>query len=56
MKDLERLELALRRVLFGKSDVPEWLTELVEELEYLNNHSSQFDRDHLADLRKGDYA
>jgi hypothetical protein len=56
MTDLERVELALRRAIYDKSDLPDWLREFVAELNHLNENRGGAEREVLEVLRHGGYA
>jgi len=53
MTDLERVELALRRAIYDKSDLLDWLREFVDELNHLNENRSGAEREVLEVLRHG---
>lgn len=56
MTDLERLELAIRRVEAGRawetSTVAEFISDLIQAVTELNNYHSQFEAAHLEEARK----
>jgi hypothetical protein len=56
MTDLERMELALRRATYDKSDLPDWLREFVVELNHLTENRGGAEREVLEVLRNGGYA
>ena len=56
LNELERVEIALRRVLFEEENAPPWVRRFADELKFLNEHHGNNDHKALAALRDGEYA
>ena len=54
--ELERVEIALRRVIFEEGDAPPWVRRFADELKFLSEHQGNDDHKALAALRDGEYA
>ena len=52
----EARDVALRRAIYDKSDLLDWLREFVDELNHLNENRGGAEREVLEVLRHGGYA
>jgi hypothetical protein len=50
LNELERVEIALRRVLFEEEDAPPWVRRFADELKFLSEHHGNNDHKALVAL------